>query len=510
MVQVTEPRAPVSSFTGTLNLQDFKRELARREFTEFLDHVYILEPPPGGGVIKFELWPHIVTFIECLAKHRRIVVPKPKQIGISWTVAAYALWVAMYQTGARVLLFSMGETYSKELLAKVRFIYDHLPVWLRESLKGDGNSQELIFPRTAGHILALPSTRDAGVGFTATLVIMDEGDFFENLAENYDNAASPTVAAGGQLVMVSTVNPETMESQFKAFVRGAGEGKEGANGFIRLFFPWNVRPGRDAAWYERERAGAADAMRFEKNYPRTLEEALAPAQAIAAFEFASLAVMKTWCRPPLERHGEAKIWQRYSVGKRYCAASDVGHGVGGDFSYTAVGLVEHGEMMVVASLMSQTMPTDVFALESMKLLELYQKPLWAPEDNDWGHDLVQVALRLEYPRLYNRDRTGKTDRWGWHTGMGSQETGEQSRWAMWGGLRAAVRDLLITIPDAEALGQFYSVILNPKKSGRPEAMAGSHDDCPMTIGIMWAIQEGARAMMRPDGPRRITVIPRAS
>ena len=487
-------RSPVASRLPpgitTVTLADLDLLIALKSFPLFLKHVTVLDPTKGGT--PFEVWPHLAKVCEALEKHRALVILKPKQIGMSWLLASYALWTAMYHDGARVLLYSKGELESRELLAKVRYIYDHLPAHLRTALKGEGNSQELIFPSRSSQILALPSTKAAGVGFSATLVIMDEADFFEFLAENYDTAAKPTVDAGGQIVLVSTANPAHMVSPFRSLYRAAGEGRAGENGFVSLFFPWNVRPGRDTAWYEATRAGAMDAAVFEKNYPRAAEEALAPAQALAAFDLVVLASMREECRPPTKRLGKARIWQGWIAGHPYAAFSDTSHGVGADYSVTVV--LDGRTGLVVADVLTNVMEPAAFAHESMMLLKEFREPLWAPEDNEWGAVVIQVARDMAYPRLYNRDESGKTEKWGWRTD-------ERTRFLLWGELREAVQQRLITVPAEDGLSQFFGVILNPSKGGRPEAMAGAHDDYPMAVGGAWQLRKQARA----SGP--VTPIP---
>ena len=101
--------------------------LAERYFNDFLDHVQVMEPPPGRGVIPFERWNHLVEVCHNLDSEKLIVWLKSRQTGASWLLAAYALWTAMYRTGALVLLLSQGEEESKVLLSKSRFIYERLP-----------------------------------------------------------------------------------------------------------------------------------------------------------------------------------------------------------------------------------------------------------------------------------------------------------------------------------------------------------------------------------------------
>ena len=133
-------------------------ELSKRDFDEFLNYVKILEPPPGRGVIPFERWNHLVEVCQNLSEEKLIVWLKSRQTGASWLLAAYALWTAMYRTGALVLLLSQGEEESKVLLSKSRFIYERLPSGLRTTL-GTDSRQELTFPKAESGIKALPCSQ---------------------------------------------------------------------------------------------------------------------------------------------------------------------------------------------------------------------------------------------------------------------------------------------------------------------------------------------------------------
>ena len=170
--------------TKTATEQELNRAVIEQDFLTFLDYVYLLDPPPAMGVIKFEKWPHIIELVESFITKRLIVVLKARQVGVSWLLAAYALWVALYHKGALDLLFSKGQLEAGALLDKVKFIHKHLPPELRQ-VTGTDSGQEYEFPEMLSKVLALPSTETAGMGFTATVVETDEADFHEFFELNY-------------------------------------------------------------------------------------------------------------------------------------------------------------------------------------------------------------------------------------------------------------------------------------------------------------------------------------
>ena len=461
--------------------------LAQRYFDDFLSYVQVLEPPPGRGIIPFERWPHLVEVCQHLKKEKLIVWLKSRQTGASWLLAAYALWTAMYRTGALVLLLSQGEEESKILLSKSRFIFERLPSSLKTPL-GTDSRQELAFPGMESGIRALPSTDKAGRSTTASLVILDEADFHEHLEANYA-AVKPTVDdTGGQLIMVSTANAFNSRSMFKNVYRDAPD-----NGFKKLFYSWNVRPGRDNQWFSDRQKEYSDVSLFEKEYPATESEALSPPRTISAFDHDILALMAQDCRPPIRQipvgPAKANIWQDYHPGKRYVAGTDTSHGTGGDYAVTAV--LDTSTGYVVADIQTNLIPPDQLALASMELLKLYHNPVWGVEDNDWGVLTISTAREARYPHLYYRD----TDKPGWHTD-------ERSRYVLWGEMIEAIASRLLIIANMDGLSQFYTVIRNPKKNGRIEAQEGAHDDYPLAVGIAWQLRRFAQSSGRDKyGPK---------
>jgi hypothetical protein len=463
--------------TDVITKLDIERALATRNFEDFLDYVRILEPPPGRGVIPFEKWPHLVETIDILDDERLLVILKARQVGISWLLAAYALWTAIYHRGAVVLELSQTEKVATALLGKCKTILSLLPPHLQTQV-GQDSLTEMSFPDMQSKITALPSTESAGRSETATLVIQDEADYHAYLEANYA-AVKPTIDAGGQLIMASTSNKRVATSLFKELYRGAPE-----NGWKGQFIGWSARPGRDDGWLQgiRDNVPATLDMNpdlyMEQEYPATADEALAPSRVLSAFDPDILKLMQDDVRKPISKLGSANIYQRYAVGKKYAAGTDTSHGTGGDDAVTVIVDIMTG--YVVADIQSSVMSPEDLAFQSVKLLEAYQNPIWAIEDNDWGIVTIRKAEELEYKQLYER----ANNKVGWHTD-------ERTRTVLWGDLIEAINSRLLAIPSTNGLSQFVSVIRNPDKGGRIEAMSGTHDDYPMAVGIAWQMRNEA-------------------
>lgn len=454
-------------------------------FPRFLKWAKVVEAPTlnnPGGAIQFQLWPHLKEFVGALTSERLISVLKSRQIGASWLVAAWVVWNCITKEAARWMLYSKGEAEAIELLSKGRRIYQHLPPFMRAKILRDSTT-ELSFAN-GSIITAMAATESAGVSFQASGLVWDEHEQHPYAEVNY-SMAKPTIDAGGQVISVFTVDRTKPKTLAKRLFR---DGLEGKNGYKALFFPYTVRPGRDEEWYASTKKSVpvsdlgtlTPEMYMAANYPRSIEEALSPLSTITAFDHKVLDFMRGDTRSPLEIKKDGidpkviHIYKDYSPGALYVAATDTSHGVGKDYSVTLVMNVKTGE--VVADILSNAIPPDELARQSVQMLGIYGNPMWWPEDNDWGAVVIKVAKDLGYRKWGYQDKL--------KTKIGFS-TKEATRDLLWGEIIAAVNSRQLIIYNIEGLSQFYDVIRNIDKNGRIEAQAGGHDDYPMAVGIAW-------------------------
>ena len=469
-----------------------ERELASRNFVapytddpdkkevDFLDYVKILERAQihsgvSGGAVPFQKWEYIEELARAIVDNRLVAVLKARQLGFSWTSAAYAAWLLTFKHGTNVLMISKGQTEAFSLLDKVRFILKNLPDDWQAPLSPDSRS-EIGIPSRDSKVIALPSTEDAGRSETASVVIQDEADFHEYHAQNYA-AVKPTVDAGGQMIMGSTSNKRHMSTLFKELYRSAPD-----NGWHKLFIPWNSRPGRTEKWYEGVKdtvpaidlQGMSPEQFMEQEYPGDETEALAPPRAQSIFDRDIITGMADDCIKPIREVGPASIYQDYRAGKRYVAGTDVASGVGMDYSVTVV--VDAVTGYVVADLVTNTLQPEEFSVASMRLLEEYYNPDWGIENN-FSDTVLTVARDQNYPKIYKRRvGRGKNMRreYGW-------KTDRMSRMTLFDELRATFNAGQLTIPNQYGLDEFSTIIAAPGE--KPQAMGGAHDDYVMALGV---------------------------
>jgi hypothetical protein len=170
------------------------------------------------------------------------------------------LWRAMWH-GWSVAYYSVDQPAARTQINRLKAMWNSLPEHLRT--KARWTADEAFF-EDGGVIRAFPSTDHAGISYTFNLVVMDEAAFHPFGALNYA-AVRPAVALG-QMVILSTADPSLGPSGFFHGMYWAS--KAGDTGYDAVFVPWWERPGRDQAWYERERkAFTGRPEEFDAYYP---------------------------------------------------------------------------------------------------------------------------------------------------------------------------------------------------------------------------------------------------
>ena len=474
---------------------ELERELASRDFERFLDYVWIQETPQvlegvAGGKTPFEKWPHVMEIAGGLVSERKLVILKARQLGASWVSAAYACWLFMFHPGAQVGMFSIGEEEAISLPGKVNFIYKNLPAgWVRELSADSRLEMRLAFDDgVESRIRAFPSTSKAGRGENFALTLLDEADYHDDLPGAYLALSGAVDSSGGQMVMISTVDPWTTESVFQQTYLRA---KEGGTDWAPLFFGWRSRPTRDEGWHRRVMANTPTTARLSpaaymmKEHPGSEDEPLTPVGAISGFDGDALAYMKGHIREPFLEEGPVRLYSKYQRGRSYACGTDTAHGRLSDFSVSCVLEITTQSAQLVACVMSNEMGTTEFAESTMRMLGMYGNPVWCIEKNDWGIDVVREAERARYRNLYTEPAAAEP---GWLTTS-------RSRRVMWGNLRTEVNRVAVVIPDRAILEQFEQVIV-VGDHGRMEARRGGHDDGPTAVALALQMEGYARASSR--------------
>lgn len=206
-----------------------------------------------------EPYDYQLRFAREIPDHENIIVGKSRQIGVSEMLTDLSRQYV--EDGKRVLVISKNQKLSADFLKRTDL--KHHPA----KVKANETEAELA---NGGILRALPATEDAGRGFTADLVIVDEAAFHPFAEKNF-RAYRPTMADGGKLIVVST--GDGASGWFHEVFEAA---RQGINSFTWFFFGADERP-RPEGWYEKERLAYQTKPNalpgdFTRENPRTPDE----------------------------------------------------------------------------------------------------------------------------------------------------------------------------------------------------------------------------------------------
>src|SRR5690606_11821483 len=150
-----------------------------RSFGYFADTYCHIYDATAGDWVPFRLWPAQHEVARLLVDRLLVIILKARQLGLTWLVLAFALWLMLYRPAATVLLFSRRDDEAVHLLDdRLKGMYRRLPEWMhvREVLTDSGHTWQL---SNGSEARAFPTT--AGDSYTATLAIVDEADLVPDL-----------------------------------------------------------------------------------------------------------------------------------------------------------------------------------------------------------------------------------------------------------------------------------------------------------------------------------------
>jgi len=144
-----------------------------------------------------------------VATERLIVIPKSRQVLITWLMACYAVAAALTRKNQLIIYQTKREEDALSFMGRVYFLYDHLPAWLRtirpRLLPPKENKYKLELPAQHSKIWGIPSGADIIRSNTVSIFISDETNF-QPEAKASLRAAGPSLGQTGQGIWISSAN----------------------------------------------------------------------------------------------------------------------------------------------------------------------------------------------------------------------------------------------------------------------------------------------------------------
>ncbi len=379
----------------------------------FIDTYCQIYDATEGEWVPFKLWREQATTLRAILDHRLVLILKARQLGLTWLLVGYVLWLMLFHPAATVLLFSRRDDEAVHLLGfRLKGMYEHLHGIPLPAGQGEAGPAAVaaVLPKAAGVVIdnghtwqlsngsvaiAFPTT--AGDSYTATVAVVDEADLVPNL-DDLLAAVKPTIDGGGRMILLSRSDKSRPASPFKKMFLAALSGR---SPWKAVFLPWFVRPGRTPQWYAEQqqdilgRTGVLDDL--HEQYPATVEEALAvrtldkripPDWLTHVFrEAGPLSLDDARGQVPDLSYPELIVFKLPEPGRTYVLGADPAEG-NPTSDDSALEVLDAVTLEEVAALAAPMQPT-VFALAIAAIARAYNDAGVLVERNNHGHAVIQ-------------------------------------------------------------------------------------------------------------------------
>jgi hypothetical protein len=430
---------------------------------------------PQRGRISFNLYPFQEKVLHLWKDNSYSIVLKSRQLGISTLGAGYALWLMTFHQDKNVLCIATKQDTAKNMVTKVKFMYENLPSWLK--IPSEENNKLTLRLNNGSQIKATSASSDAGRSEAVSLLLIDEAAFIENIGEIWASAQQ-TLATGGGCIALST--PYGTGNWFhQTWVRA--ENKE--NDFLPIRLPWMVHPERDQAWRDRQDELLGDprlaAQECDCDFSTSGDVVFYP-EFVEFYE-------KTYIKEPLERRGADRnlwIWEPADYSRSYMVIADVARGDSKD--YSAFHILDIETNTQVGEYKGQ-IGTKEYGHLLFGIATEYNNALLIVENANIGWATLQILIERGYPNLYYSSKSGEINADSYFN-----EYMDTSRMVPGFTMTSKTRPLCIgkfqeSISDRGVTIQSKRLIEEMKvfiwKNGRAEAQQGYNDDLVMSFGI---------------------------
>jgi len=355
---------------------------------------YVKIVHPTKGAVHFELYEYQRELITMYWKNRDNIILSARQTGKSTTASAYLLWYSIFNFDKTILIASNKEKGAKEMIARIRYAYEHLPMWLKPGVVDDGWNKHSVGFDNGSRIESTATSEDSGRGMSISLLYLDEFAFVApNIAEEFWAAIAPTLSTGGDCIITSTPNGDM--NLFAQLWRGA---EIGVNGFHSKWVKWDAPPGRDEAFKE-AMIGKFGQRKWEQEFEciflssdALLLDSIWLANESKRFELADNL-------PPKFDLREVHFWKKIESESTYLVGVDPSTGSGEDFSVITV--FQFPNMEQVAEFRSNSMsPPHVYNVLKNVIRYIEKEGgqvYFSVENNGVGEGIISLYEADEQP-----------------------------------------------------------------------------------------------------------------
>ena len=432
---------------------------------------YVKVQHPKRGAIPLELYPYQEQMMYSYMEHRYTIVLSARQTGKSTISAIYLLWFAMFHADKTILIASNKNKGAMEMVTRIRFAYEELPMFLKPGVNDDGWSKHSIGFDNGSRIESTATSENSGRGMSISLLFLDEFAFVKpSIQEEFWTSILPTLSTGGSCIMSSTPNGDSdlFAQLWRAADCGTKLSKDALN-FFPIHVRWDEPPGRDEAFKQTQMA-----LLGELKWRQEFEcEMLSSDQLL--IDTRVLFMMKSPEAPVLE-YNEFVFWKKLQSEQTYIITVDPSTGSGLD--YSVIDVFHFPSLEQVAQFRSNSMQSPMLYSKLKWLLGIMEQKMcttyFTVENNGVGEGILALYQNDDNPPEYAEMVSDGGNRDGMNTNKSTK-------------LKACVslKELLeagkIFINSPQTIKELKNYV---RRKGSYEAQIGSTDDTVSTLLLL--------------------------
>ena len=354
------------------------------------------------GEITIKLWDFqkklLKAFVDPSPKRHAIVLAS-RQVGKSTISTIFVLWYALFNEDKTIAILANKEKTSKEILRRIKFAYQNLPLWLQQGIADAGWNQNSISLENGVRLLSASTSSSAIRGESISLLYLDEFAFVpQNIADDFMASVYPTISSGktSKIILLSTPNGI---NHFYDIWKNAIHGE---NNFKPIRVKWDEVPGKTHEWKE-EVINDIGLVKWRAEY-----ECKFLGSTSTLIDPELLERLKSKQPLELKLGNLLQVFEYPKEGVMYILGVDAAKGTGLDYSVIQVLKItnEHDVSQVAVYRYNMIEPYN-FAQVCIETSKFYNNAYMMIENNGEGGQVADaIWYNFEYDYILNCDKKG--------------------------------------------------------------------------------------------------------
>lgn len=440
---------------------------------------------PKKGLLPFITYKYQRRVIDEYDDHRFCIISKFRQGGLTTVTVLWAMWRCLFKLDEVLMVVSKTDREAIAAGEIVKRALEELPKWMQPDLSKNNDHQK-IFQDTGCKLFFY--SPEAARGRAITYLIIDEAAFIQGM-DKFWNGILPTIATGGNVIVISTVNGVSgVGGWYYEMYQGALKADDdGGNDFhiIDLDY-WEHPEYNDPEWVKLLRNQLGE-KGFAQEILRDFQgggNSFIPADILTELRmrtedikpvrslFPDYANKTKDVRKKIDT-GALMIWREPIDGREYIVGVDASSGLGEDNDNSSFEIIDARTCEQVAEFYSNICPPHVFSAIVAKTATMYNNAVIIGEDDKWGHAVMNHLVHdISYENMFHV-LNGKSEKM-WIN------PSKKTRPALMEILQARLLTRSISIKSKRLVHELSNFVYN-KTHGRPEADKGANDDAIMAF-----------------------------